>query len=224
MSVLTELTIPADEFVLADTLTASPDMHIEIKRVVGGKSTVTPYLWASGEGFDAFEKQLRDDDMVREVLMLEEQNERSDEDDTEERFYRVTWEMDVPNLITAVSDARATVLEAVSNEEHRWEVKILFPGEQSLSDFHEYCVEHGFSFEPQRVYRPENPEEQAEYGVTAEQQEALEAAYHAGYFDVPRDRTLTDLATELDISRNALSARLRRGQRNLLANTLVREK
>jgi hypothetical protein len=40
---------------------------------------------------------------------------------------------------------------------------------------------------------------------------------------VPREVTLTELADRLDISRNALSARLRRGHRNLLANTLVHE-
>ncbi len=222
MSVLTEFRIPADEFVLAETLTATPDMRIEIKRVVGGESQVTPYFWVFGTDFETFEASLREDETVREVLTLEEQKaEPGQEEQEEERFYRVTWEMSVPNLITAVTDAKATVLEAVSNDGERWEVKILFPDDDALSTFRDYCLEHGFSFEPKRVYRPDNPEEQAEYGVTEEQQEALEAAYHEGYFNVPRDHTLTELAEMLDLSRNATSARLRRGQRNLLANTLV---
>lgn len=224
MSVLAEFIIPADQFVLADTLTTIPEMRIEIKRVVGNESHVTPYFWAFGEDFDTFEQALRDDEMVREVLTLEEQQEQSGHDEEEEeRFYRVTWEMSVPNLITAVSDAKATVLEAVSADGGRWEVKILFPSREALSEFREYCLEHDFSFQPRRVYQPENPEEQAEYGVTPDQQEALEAAYYAGYFAIPRDRTLTELADDLDISRNALSARLRRGHRNLLSNTLIHE-
>ncbi|WP_254532735.1 helix-turn-helix domain-containing protein [Natrinema gelatinilyticum] len=224
MSILTEFTVPADEFVLADTLTVAPEIRIEIKRVVGGESHVTPYFWAFGEDLTNFEQALRDDDMVREVLTLEEQEEQAGRDEEEEeRFYRVTWEMSVPNLITAVSDAKATVLEAASVDGDDWEVKILFPNEESLSGFWDYCLENEFSFQPQRVYRPENPEERAEYGVTPDQQEALEAAYHAGYFDVPRDRTLTELADNLDISRNALSARLRRGHRNLLSNTLIHD-
>lgn len=224
MSVLTEFLIPANEFVLATTLTASPDMRIEIKRVVGGESHVTPYFWAFGSDFRTFEDALREDDTVQEVLILEEpEGDTGREDREEERFYRVTWEMPVPNLISAVSNAKATVLDAVTTDDDRWEVKILFPDDEALSGFREYCVEHDFDFEPTRVYRPENPKEQGEYGVTTEQQEALEAAYHQGYFGVPREHTLTELAEYLDISRNALSARLRRGQRNLLSNTLIHE-
>ena len=222
MSVLAEFHIPASEFVLADTLTASTDMRIEIKRVVGGESYVTPYFWVFGRDFDAFEESLRTDAMVREVLTLEEQHGEPGQKEGEgERFYRVTWDMTVPTLISAVSDAKATVLEAVSADGEHWEVKVLFPDEDAISTFHEYCVTHDFSFEPRRVYRPENPKKQGEYGVTKEQQEALEAAYHQGYFNVPRDHTLTEVAESLDISRNALSARLRRGQRNILANTLI---
>jgi hypothetical protein len=222
MSVLAEFTVPADEFVLADTLTAVSGMRIEIKRVIGGKSTVTPYFWASDGDFDRFEDALRDDEMVREVLTLEHDAETTGEGE-ENRFYRVTWEMPVPNLISAVSEAKATVLEAVSENGGTWTVKVLFPHEEALSAFHDYCVEHDFDVEPQRVYEPKNPQERAEYGVTEAQQEALEAAYHAGYFAVPREQTLTEVAETLGISRNALSARLRRGHRNLLANTLVHE-
>lgn len=223
MSVLAEFTVPAEEFVLAETLTVAPEMRIEIKRVVGGKSSITPYFWATGGDFDRFEKALRADDMVREVLTLEEQEELPQDSSEEERFYRVTWQMEVPNIIAAVSEAKATVLEAVRNSGERWEVKVLFPSESALSEFHDYCLENDFDIEPTRVYQPENPEEEVEYGVTKEQQEALEVAYHAGYFAVPREHTLTEVAEQLDISRNALSARLRRGHRNLLANTLVHE-
>lgn len=225
MSVLAEFIVPAREFVLAETLMVSPGMRIEIKRVVGGESSVTPYFWAAGGDFETFEQALRDDEMVREVLTLEEHQGQAKEADQgeDERFYRVTWETKVPNLITAVSDAKASILEAVTDDNGQWEVKVLFAGRADLSAFHEYCVDHDFGIEPQRVYRPENPQEQAEYGVTEDQQEALEAAYHAGYFNVPRDRTLTELADALGISRNALSARLRRGHRNLLAQTIIHE-
>lgn len=218
MSVLAEFTVPASEFVLAETLTVAPDMRIEIKRVIGGKATVTPYFWAAGGDFARFEGALRDDETVREVLTLEEHEEPDRE---EERFYRVTWEMAAPNLIAAVSQSKATVLEAVSDDGDRWDVKVLFPSEESLSEFHDYCLEHEFDVTPNRVYRPENLEGQSKYDMTKEQQEALEAAFHAGYFAVPRERTLTEVAEEMGISRNALSARLRRGQRNLLANTLI---
>ena len=216
MSVLAEFAVPADEFVLSDTLTETPETRVEIKRVVGGTEFVTPYFWAAGDGLERFEGTLRADDTTREVLTLEENGD-------EERFYRVTWEASKPTLVDAVSDAKATILEAVSTDAGTWEMKILFPNREALSAFHEYCRDHDFEIALERVYRPENPQEQAEYGVTHKQQEALEAAYEAGYFEVPRGQTLTEVAEELDISRNAFSARLRRGHRNLLSQTLVHE-
>ena len=224
MSILAEFIIPADTFVLADTITTQPDMRIEIKRVVGGAEHVTPYFWAYGSDFEAFEASLRSDETVQDVLSLDEQADAPGQSDAqEERFYRVTWERSVPNLIDAVSVAKATVLEAVTTEGDRWEVKILFPDEEALGAFNEYGLDSGFSFEPTRLYRPENPEERGEFELTSAQLEALKAAYEEGYFNVPRDITLTELAETLDISQNALSTRLRRGHRNILSNTIVHE-
>ncbi|MCU4751824.1 helix-turn-helix domain-containing protein [Halobacteria archaeon AArc-curdl1] len=225
MSVLGEFTIPTEAFVLADSIDDAPDMQIEIKRVVGSDSEVTPYFWASGGDFKQFESGLRSDEMIQELLTLEKHDETEQygqEDD--ERFYMVTWETEPPNLMTAVSEAKATVLEAINTDGTSWDVKIIFPTDQSLSTFHDYCTEHELSFEPTKLYRPDNPAKNQTYELTDEQQEALEAAYHSGYFEVPRENTLTEIAETLNISRNALSARLRRGHRNLLSNTVIHEK
>jgi len=216
MSVLCEIFVPADEFVLADTLTNTPEVRIEIKRVVAGTEDVTPYFWAYGEKLESFDTSLRSDASISNMIILEEE-----EDD--ERFYRVNWDKHAPNLLTAISDAKATILEAVSDDDRRWELKMLFPERESVTEFHEYCRENDIEFDLVRVYQPENPQETAQYGVTEDQQEALEAAFSGGYFGVPRDETLAEVADRIGISRNALSTRLRRGQRNLLANTLVHE-
>lgn len=223
MSVLAELRVPASEFVLAETLTCVPDVRIEIKRVVAGADEVTPYFWVSDGDLDAFERALRDDGTVLDILALEEHlDDAGEASPGDERFYRVTWRLDAESLLTALDDAKATILEAVSDGEE-WEIKVLFPDRESLSAFHDDCADRGVSIRLDRVYRAENPQEKGEYDVTDDQREALLAAFEAGYFDVPRGATLTELADGLDISRNALSARLRRGQRNLLANTLVHD-
>ncbi|WP_368410252.1 helix-turn-helix domain-containing protein [Halorussus vallis] len=216
ISVLAEFVFPADEFVLADTLTAVPDMHIEIQRVVAGEERVTPYFWASGGDFAAFEQAIRGDSTIQEVLTLKDGQ-------GDERFYRVAWKSNPPDLLSALSEAKATILEAVRDDGSKWRLKILFPDQDALSAFHDFCAENGIQFEVERIYHSENPQEEAEYGVTEEQQEALVAAFEADYFRVPRDVTLTELADELGISRNALSARLRRGQHNLLSRTLVHD-
>lgn len=215
MAVIAEIVVPPSEFVLADTLTALPGIRIEIQRVVGGTDYVTPYFWAAGGDLGAFDRELRSDDSTRDVVALQ--------DGDDERLYRVEWEPSLPSLVDAVSDAKATILNAVNDEAGMWETKLLFPDRAALSGFHDYCLDRGFSLTLERVYRAETPQVDAEFGVTEKQRVALEAAYRAGYFDVPREQTLSELAGELGISRNALSARLRRGNRNLLSRTLVRD-
>ena len=74
----------------------------------------------------------------------------------------------------------------------------------------------------ERVWNPGDSRAEA-YGVTAKQREALALAAAEGYFAVPRETNLTDLAEELDITRQSLSRRMARGQRTLLNNTLLRE-
>ncbi len=216
MAVLVDLIVPADEFVLAEALTAEPGVRVEIKRVVASPADVTPYFWAFGDRLADFEAALSADPEVRAVDPLETTDEG-------ERFYRVTWDRAAPSLLTAVADAEATILEAVNDGGGEWQLRVLFPDRAALSAFHDYCLEHDFDLRLERVYSPENPEERGQYGVTGDQQEALVAAYHAGYFEVPRATTLADVADDLGISRNAASARLRRGHRNLLASTLVHD-
>ncbi len=51
------------------------------------------------------------------------------------------------------------------------------------------------------------------YGVTDAQEASLRAAVDAGYFEVPRKTTATEVAATLGISKSAFLERLRRGQR-----------
>lgn len=52
--------------------------------------------------------------------------------------------------------------------------------------------------------------------VTAKQWEALELAHDRGYYDRPRDADLSELATELSISKSAVSQRLRAAEATII--------
>ncbi|WP_340099847.1 helix-turn-helix domain-containing protein [Salinibaculum salinum] len=58
-------------------------------------------------------------------------------------------------------------------------------------------------------------------GLTDRQHEALRTAYELGYFDIPRQVSLEDVATELDISPSSVSERLRRAQTQLIEETVA---
>jgi len=54
--------------------------------------------------------------------------------------------------------------------------------------------------------------------LTDRQQEALEAAYRAGYFSWPRDSTAEEVADTLDIAAPTLHSHLRKAEERLLAD------
>ncbi|WP_433630492.1 helix-turn-helix domain-containing protein [Halomicrococcus sp. NG-SE-24] len=214
MSILAEFTVPARNFVLSEALRAVPDVHVEIERVVADEEKITPYFWAAGDDISAFEDALEYDNTIQDIVTLEEHDE--------ERFYRGYWEQDGDDITQAVSLVEATILEA-SSDDSEWDVRMLFPDEQTLTKFHNYCSEHDIVFELMRLYDSRRPEALGKYEITPKQREALLAALDRGYFEVPRSTALKDIADALDISQNALSTRLRRGHANLISNTLRHE-
>ena len=67
----------------------------------------------------------------------------------------------------------------------------------------------------ERVYPLGDEEETAvarRWNCTPAQEEALRAALRAGYFEVPREATATEVAESLGIGKSAFLERLRRGQ------------
>ncbi len=68
------------------------------------------------------------------------------------------------------------------------------------------------------------PGEQLPLGsLTDRQREVLEAAYRAGYFAYPRDRSATEVAESLDVSRPAFQEVLQAAQRNAFADVFEDE-
>lgn len=211
MSVVAEFTVPADEFLLGETLQTIPETRVEIERVVAEDQRVTPYFWASGVDFDDFEAVMDDDPSVESVATLENH--------AESRFYRAVWNESSPGVTYAIEDTDATILSATGRDD-AWSIRILFPDDGAISSFHTFCRSYDLSFELTRLYESRHPEAVGKYDLTEKQREALVAAREAGYFAVPRRIRLEQLAERLDISPNALSARLRRGHANLVDNTL----
>ncbi|TYL39853.1 bacterio-opsin activator [Natronococcus pandeyae] len=57
--------------------------------------------------------------------------------------------------------------------------------------------------------------------LTDRQREVLEAALREGYFEVPRECTLDELATKLDVDKSTASGIVRRGERRILTRVLT---
>ncbi|WP_227374214.1 helix-turn-helix domain-containing protein [Haladaptatus halobius] len=210
MSVTADLTISGEQFLLGRALFTDTDVHVKLERVVPASPQVLPFFWAVGTEFETFEDVVRSNSYVDNLVALDRVDGRV--------LYRVKWSEEVESFVYGIAAVGATILEASGNGE--WRFRLRFDDHNELSEFHDYCAEHEIEYRLDRVMTETNVE-QREFGLTAEQREALVLAVERGYFDVPRDVTLGDLAEEIGISQQALSERVRRAAGNVLQVALL---
>ena len=212
MSVVVEFTVPTEEFAFGAALTTVEKMEISLERIVPTSASHMPFIWAAGEGFESFERRVLDDTHVEAFTPLDRMADRV--------LYRIEWE-DVGGVIEGIESQQGVVLEANGNPT-RWYFRIRFPDHDRLGAFYDYCTDHDVYLDVERVRTlTDEFADDAEFGLTHEQHEAVVLALRRGYFDTPREATLSDLAGELGISQQALSDRVRGATEKVLRQSLL---
>lgn len=199
-------------------LSAVPDMAARLEDVRPDSDEAWRVIfWASGDDFETYEAAMTDDPAVADWERLTALPDR--------RLYRVTLgeETRQQMLHSIVVERDITIIDLTLTAD-RLEMLARFPSREALAALREACSERGIAFRLAQLYDEEAVANdggvETRYGVTHPQREALLAALEAGYFDVPRGAKMAEIADDLGVSTTALSRRLRRGQRNLLRNTL----
>ncbi len=208
MSVVVEFEISTDQFAFGSALQTAEGMRISLERIVPTSDSLMPFIWATGEGFESFERRVRADPQVRAFTPL----------DTLEGqvLYRIEWE-ELGGLIEAIETQDAAVLQAEGDPE-RWRFRVRFSDHDDVSAFYDFCTDHDVRLDVRQVYEPDDAP--GPYDLTPEQREAITMSLRRGYFDTPREITLGELADELDITQQALSARVRRATEKVVRRAL----
>jgi hypothetical protein len=97
----------------------------------------------------------------------------------------------------------------VQNGEADWE---LTTSRERLSTLGEQFDALGISYTIDSIYRQVDPEPV----LTEQQWRVVTAAVEAGYYDTPRETTLTDLAEELGIAKSTCSETLHRAEERIV--------
>lgn len=211
MGIIAQIELPAREFALGSTLEAASGVEFDIEQVVAHSTDhVFPFVWAIGDDLRSLDDLLREDPDVNEFELLAELEDR--------RLYRMDWVAHIRLLVRIVVEEEATILDA-HGVDAQWNLRILFSDNDALSRTREFCEGNGIPFDANAIYQL-NEGRQRMFGLTQEQYEALVVATKRGYYDVPRKIDTDDVAGELGITPQALSERLRRGQRTLNRNVL----
>ncbi|MFC6717951.1 bacterio-opsin activator domain-containing protein [Natrialbaceae archaeon GCM10025810] len=213
MSVIAEFSVRSDDFALNRALTAAPHMVVEIERVVATmEDRVMPYFWVTGGDHDEFETAFAADETVQTVAHIDSVEDA--------RLYRAEWTENVESIVYAYVELGSTILQAVGRSTH-WELRMRFDDRDSLTTFQSYCADNGISYELNRIKEQEQPMASAQYDLTPKQRETLLTALEEGYYEVPQNVTMRELADQMDVSQQALSKRFHSAHRNLITSTLT---
>lgn len=212
MSTIVELTVPADQFALQQTLERVPEAEFDVVRMTAsGTESVMPFIWATADDLDALHHALEDDPSTTSVEVLGELEDQS--------LLRMDWRAKVRVFVCILLEEDATIVEATA-EHGRWYFRVLFPKRDSVSAANESCQKYDIDLQVERVNELTDSFHQGQFGLSDAQFEAIVRAYETGYYRVPRQSNLEELANQMGVSHQALSERLRRGHERLIQNGL----
>lgn len=211
MSVIIEISVPAEDFALGRSLESIESAQFELERMIPTTDAVVPFFWAHDSDPDVLETTLEADEDVTSVDMIDELDNRA--------LFRVEWVPDIDGFVRSIIEHDAAILEGLGTND-RWEFQLRFADHADISTFQASLNESDVSFSLQRMYNPDNPETDIS-GLTPAQRETLVLALEGGYFAIPRETNLVELADELGISDQAVNERMRRGTAKLVLSSLT---
>lgn len=170
--------------------------------------------WLERERPETFEAALADDHTVEEARQLVSTDHGCQ--------YQITYSRPYPgtDVYDEAIDTDGVFVRGRAGGK-RWTLQFRFPDREAFSAFRDSCEQQGLDVAVQSVQDQETAPHAEQYGISEPQREILLLAIQRGYFEVPRDASLADLADELGVSSQAASERLRRGLDSLVDSALL---
>lgn len=211
MSVLLTISVDASETALGETFDQLTDIRFEMENTVTTQpGQQWPCMWARGHSKAEIERALREDPTVNGF------EEITAKDDA------LLYDLDISGAGIALRDViqeENGAILAASGEQGQWEFKLRFRDKDDLTRLYDRLEEEGITPDVQRIHEFDEASDEGDL-LTDPQREAFETAIEQGYFEIPRETSLEEIASEMEISHQAASERLRRGYERLIANEL----
>lgn len=202
-----------DSPILRDALDHAPETIVTHEEQYHTTEGINYLFWAEGSDLAAFEDGLAADPTVTNVSQLAETPNR--------RMYRATFTDYGESVATFPSWSGLDISLLDSTISHKgWDARMRMPDRETLYRYRDVCEENGLQFHLTSIYEEKEATSKAEAQLTTVQREALTTARELGYYEIPRQASLADVADRLEISSQALSERLRRGTSTLIDTAL----
>ncbi|WP_101295377.1 helix-turn-helix domain-containing protein [Halegenticoccus soli] len=200
---------------LRRSLSSVPNMVLTVEPgqfpFVGSKSAKL-LVWATGDEFERFEADARDDLTVMGIDLLVSEDSS--------RLYRIEFlKEELEALFATLFYDHDTILVKCEITDAGWEIRLQALHKSAISLIHDRLESRDIQVHVKSIYS-DSYHRSPRNTLSERQHEALSIAYDRGYFDVPRRTTLEELAEEFSVSSQALSERLRRGTAAVLEEAL----
>jgi predicted DNA binding protein len=212
MTISTTVYVEQSDLGLIPTIRSLDDADIGVVPNAGTDPEHNVYFfWIDADDFGAVTRALEQDHTVADFTMVSETPER--------RTYRITY-ADEARLISPMITELDGIMRDSRNQDDGWIVELLLPEHNALYELGERVAEEGIGFKIMEIHQKDPNTTSSEFRLTESQTEALVSAYEHGYYEEPREISLEELGSVLDISRNAVSGRLRRASSRLIEESL----
>jgi predicted DNA binding protein len=215
MSIIVKSYIQHERLALAPTLRKLDDIEINVVTQVNTNpgTTVFPFLIKYHDR-EELENVIGDDLTVKRYDLVDWTDGRG--------IYYIEHTPETKLISAVVTDVNGFLMHTETKGEG-WLVRLLLPDREALNTIWKFSNENNITLDILEIYRNDNGGTEMTYGLTDEQKASLKIAYEKGYFSEPRNGSLSEIADELELSTTAMSGRLRRGTRNLIAATIAED-
>ncbi|WP_138798451.1 helix-turn-helix domain-containing protein [Halostella sp. PRR32] len=211
MGFISEIHLSPPSTALGSTIRAVSNTPIRWEYTTVVDDSTVLFLSVFGDGFDEFEASLDRDPTVADGRRIATFANRC--------VYSVRTTADCQLIPPKCSELGIFVFNVVSGD-GGWVFRLQIPDRDALLEFKEHCRKHDIGFRIVRLRESDYADGVAAAGLTDQQRELLLRAFYAGYFDVPRRVSQSDLADQLDVSTSAVSQQLRRAIEQLITTTI----
>ncbi|MCU4924428.1 helix-turn-helix domain-containing protein [Halobacteria archaeon AArc-dxtr1] len=211
MSLIADITLSGELLLFESTFETVPRAEFAFEDVhylsdENGATAYVFFIWMSGCPVREWEEGLDVDETVNEFRKVTEIDGR--------QLYRIDTQRfspDQPLVFPLCRRLDVTIVDSRRTAEGL-HLQARFPSRETLNRFVDTVDgSNAKEISVERLYTETREEPNLQFDPTKKQLEALELALADGYFDVPSQTNLTELAELVGISRQAFSRRLNRG-------------
>ena len=201
------------DIVLTETVTHDSSSMVKSVSEAGTDPSSGKFFYhIESDDFSRFEEGLRNDPTIGDF-------ERVIDTGDARAIYSFVYTDEAKVLSPVIAAANGVILD-MENDGSAWILTIWIPERTDLAQLWDYARQNDIAIELLRLNEYASIGT-TDAGLTDSQREALLAAFEAGYFEEPRNATLSEVADELGISQPAVSGLIRRGIERLILSSII---